>query len=584
MIEEKETKDSPEQLVDIENLEGSSLNELILLLKSLNDDDAVISSKNEINAIKDSFTLNFQNQLDTLNDENEDDIAFRDKLYAQKKEFDTVLFDIKNRQKKIYKTIEKELENNVKERLQIIEEIKGLIHPENNSTHKFSEFNQLRERWKNAGACPREQSNHIWNTYHFHVENFFDYIHLDKDARDLEFKNNYEKKVEILSRLSELVAVKDIRSVLSDIKLLQKVYREDIGPVEHTKREVLWSEFDAINNRLNERKKELKEIIAQEQEANLDQKRALIKEIYTLIEKTEPSFDFWKTQTQKLNSIREAFTSIGRTPKKTADIIWPEFRNAVKEFNDHKNIFFKGLREEYQKNADAKRALISRAKALENSEDWLKATEELKRIQQQWRKIGYVPAKLSNTLWKEFKTSCDTFFNRLKEQKKSESQDEIVALENKKIFLSKIKTTKLSGDTVSDIETIQNIIKEWNEIGRVPYAKKDIQNDFNQAIDGLYAQLKIEKDTLEMLQFKSAIERIAAFGDTKKLADEEIYVSKKITEIKSEIIQLENNIQFISNAKKTNPLIQAVQNNIENHKKTLEKWLEKKKIVQEFRK
>ena len=568
---------------DSKDYHSLSIEELSQELNPFQTEEQIIAGRNQIEAIRKAFLDNFNEAIATLDSENEADVAQKDLLYSKKSVFDKVYSDIKSIQKKHYKDVENTLKKNLQERLDIIEELKNLIKPENHTNNKFNAFHALSERWKNAGSIPKDKYNHVWNNYRFHVENFFDYIHLDKEARDLEFKHNYDKKVELLNRLEALLQEKDIRQSLADIRLIQKVWREDIGPVERVKREELWARFDALNEKVIEKRKELKTLLSADEKQNAEQKQAIIVQIQELTQNVKNSVEYWNKQSEKLNELKESFIKIGRAPKEVSDQLWADFRNALKHFNEQKNTYFKGLREEQNKNIEKKKALVAQAKALESSEDWATATETVKKIQAEWKKIGHIPAKFSNPLWNEFKTACDHYFDRLHAVKNATNEQEVQAFEQKTALLASIEKTKLSGEPKEDLATIQAIIQQWNQIGRVPFAKKGIQEEFNKEIDGLYGKIKMDKKELELLQFKSAIERIVANGDTRKLNEEEIFISKKINEIKAEINQLENNILFLNSGKKANPFLETVRKSIDTQKDVLDKWKEKLKIIRSSR-
>lgn len=556
--------------IDYNNL---SPEETIEKINEFNTEDEVIDNKVAIETLKKVFYDYFNEEMDKIivMDDEEGTIA-KDQLHLKKNAFDSKYFEIKAIQKKYFKKIEANQKNNLQVRLDLIEELKNLISPENTAVNKFNSFKDIQERWRNAGTCPKDKYNHVWNSYHFHVENFFDYIHLDKEARDLEFKNNYDKKVELLSRLNELLSESDIKKALTEIKLIQKVWREDVGPVEKSRRQELWDQFDAINTQVAEKRKELKILLSEEEKLNLTKKRALIEEINNLTSTTQESIDFWTSQNKKLQTLKETFMSLGKTPKAKNEETWANFRAALKNFNTKKNEYFKQLREEQQVNIDKKKALIAQAKEIENSTDWNESTETVKRLQRDWKKIGYVPSKNSNPLWKEFKSVCDNFFNKLHAQKNAANEKELEAFKQKEKFLKTVDKTKLSGTPEEDITIIQEVVEKWNEIGRVPFAKKKIQDDFDKAIDELYSKVKLDAQELEVLRYKSYIERIIASDDEKKLLEEEQFISKKLNDVRTEITQLETNISFFSSGKSENPFLKEVEKNISRHKEDFEKW------------
>ncbi len=549
-----------------------SLDELIAALVVYTDKETIIKEKKIIDEIKRAFYDTFNDSLVDTNTEDPEAVIVNDKLYLLKTTFETKYFEIKEIQKQHYKKVETSLKQNLQERLDIIEELKNLVSPENTETNKFGVFSTLSDRWKNAGPTPKDKYNHLWNNYHFHVENFFDYIHLDKEARDLEFKSNYEKKIKILERLNDLLSEKDLKKALNEFKLLQNSWRE-VGPVERNKRQELWDAFDYINSLVEEKRKNLKALLREEEISNLAQKNELIIAIQELTTEPKNSIDFWNTQSKKLQSLKDSFMSIGRTPKASSDNTWANFRSALKEFNTQKNNYFKILREEQNINIAKKKALIAKAQEVEKNEDITSTIEVVKQLQRDWKKIGHVPSKFSNPLWQEFKTSCDNFFNRLHEQKNIESEQEIEAFNQKTAYLKSIEKTKLSESPEKGLEEIQLITTKWNEIGRVPFSKIAIQEEFNQFIDSLYNQIQLDANELDLLKFRGRLDRFKANNDTDKLLEEERFISKKINDERTEINQLENNISFFStNGKKENPFLKEIEKTIAKNKESLNNW------------
>ena len=269
-------------------------------------------------------------------------------------------------------------------------------------------------------------------------------------------------------------------------------------------------------------------------------------------------------------------------PSKVNEETWAKFKDAVRTFNKKKNNFYKGLKKEQYKNLQKKLELIKIAEDNKDNEDIETTTALMKKIQNDWKKIGHVPRKDSDKIWKQFKTACNHFFDKLHASKHAANKEEIEAYGKKNTLLDSMKNLELSGDKEKDLETIKNIISEWKEIGRVPNDKRYIEGKFNKNLDEVFSKLKMDKNEVELIKFENKLEVLSNEEDNQNLDNERFFIRKKIDEVKSEINQLENNLQFFSNVKSDNPLVKDVQNNIEKHKVSLDTWKSKLKRVREM--
>jgi hypothetical protein len=278
---------------------------------------------------------------------------------------------------------------------------------------------------------------------------------------------------------------------------------------------------------------------------------------------------------KQVEALREAFFNAGKVPQAVNEETWSKFKEAVRGFNRNKNAYYKTLKKEQQENLNRKRALLDKAVSLKDSEDWDSTTPEMKRIQSEWKKIGHVPRKYSDKIWNEFKAACNHYFDRLHSLKNAAQKEEFENFEKKNDVLTRLKSFNLGGEKEKDLASIQGFIKEWKEIGRVPYNKRNVNGKFNKIIDALFKKLDVNQQQAEILKYGDKLQDLVDSGDERALNNERTFIRRKIDEAHSEIRQLENNLQFFSDGSESNPLVKEVVKNINNHKRSLEHWKSK---------
>src|SRR5690606_8498808 len=343
--------------------------------------------------------------------------------------------------------------------------------------------NEIREKWRGAGAIPKDKYNHVWNSYHFHVENFYDYIHLDREARDMDFKYNLEQKQKVIARAKELVNEPDLNKAFRELQLLHKVWKEELGPVSREHREAIWNEFSAITRQIHDRRENYYQELRAKEEENYAAKQDVISRILAIANENTETHSQWQKQIKKIEALREEFFGIGKVPAEKRDKIWEEFRTATKEFNSKKNAFYRNMKAEQQDNLAKKQALLNRAIELKDSEDFDRVTPIMKQIQADWKTIGHVPRKASDKIWKQFKDACNHYFDRLHAKRNEENAAETEAYEKKKEYLEKLRNVELSGEYKADLELIKSHIETWKSFGRVPHNKRHIEGKYNKILD-----------------------------------------------------------------------------------------------------
>ncbi|WP_286965969.1 DUF349 domain-containing protein [Flavobacterium sp. UBA4854] len=561
-----------------------SLDALVDELKKLVNIDKVMSVKDHIEEIKKAFLLQYNHLIEEKKEEflasNPDPNEEFEYHLPLKSKFDEYYNVFREKRNAHFKHLQTNLKTNLDARLAIVEELKELINPQENIKDTLKHFNELRERWKNAGAIPKDKYNHVWNNYHFHVENFYDYLHLDREARDLDFKHNLELKQKIIARVEELVNDTDVSKSFRELQDLHRIWKEEIGPVSKEHRDVIWNQFSELTKKIHDKRELLFESQRANEQKNLEVKKEIIAKIEALGSEKVNSHSQWLVQIQKVEDLRNEFFAAGKVPSEVNEETWAAFKTAVRNFNAFKNSFYKDIKKDQNDNLNKKLALVAKAKELQESTDFQATTPVMKQIQEEWKQIGHVPKKYSDKIWKEFKDACNHYFDKLKEHKSEENSDEVAAFDNKKTYLDTLRAFQLTGDHKTDLDAIKAHIETWKGFGKVPFSRRHIEGKFNKILDALFEKLSLSKKESEMMRFANRIDSLTDSNDTRKLDNEKIFIMRKIEEVQNEIFQLENNIQFFTNtknAKKENSIVTEVRKNIAIHKESLEVWKDKLK-------
>ncbi|WP_426485688.1 DUF349 domain-containing protein [Flavobacterium sp. 2] len=570
--------------IPMQDYDTFSLDALVDELKKLIQTDKVMSVKDHIEEIKKSFLLQYNHLIEEKKEEfnaskqdPNEEFEYHSPLKSKFDEYYNVFREKRNVH---FKHLQTNLKTNLENRLAIVEELKELINPQENIKDTLKHFNELRERWKNAGAIPKDKYNHVWNNYHFHVENFYDYLHLDREARDLDFKYNLEQKQKIITRVEELANETDISKAFRELQDLHRIWKEDIGPVSKEHRDVIWNKFSELTKKIHDKREVLFESQRANEQQNLEVKKEIIGKIEVLGTEKVNSHSQWLVQIQKVEALRNEFFAAGKVPSDVNEETWAAFKTAVRNFNAFKNSFYKDIKKDQNDNLNKKMALVAKAKELQESTDFGSTTPIMKQIQEEWKQIGHVPKKYSDKIWKEFKDACNHYFDKLKEHKSEENQDEVAAFDNKKAYLDILKAYQLTGDHKTDLDAIKQHIEIWKGYGKVPFSRRHIEGKFNKILDALFEKLSLSKKESEMMRFSNRIDSLSDSNDTRKLDNEKIFIMRKIEEVQNEIFQLENNIQFFTNtknAKKENSIVLEVRKNIAIHKESLDVWKDKLK-------
>lgn len=577
----KERHDIP--MLDYEAL---SMEQLVDELGSLVVVEKVMSVKDHVEELKKAFLSKYHHFIDEKKDEfhaeNPDTTEDFHYHFPLKVKFDQLYNQYRDKKNTHFKSLQNNLQSNLDNRLAIVEELKNLIHSQESIPVTLKKFNDIRDRWKVAGPIPKDKYNHVWNNYHFHLENFYDILHLDREARDLDFRHNLEQKQKIIARVEELVQETDINKAFRELQDLHRIWKEDIGPVSRDQREEIWNRFSELTKQMHDKRESLYEQLREAETANLEKKKEIIAQIEVLAQEKVNSHSAWLGQIEKVEALRNQFFAAGKVPAEVNEDTWTNFKNAVRSFNSLKNSFYKDIKKDQNDNLSKKQALVAKANELKESTDYAATTPLMKQIQEEWKTIGHVPRKFSDKLWAEFRAACNEYFEKLKEQKNEANVEEVEAFEKKKAYLETVRAFELVGDHKTDLDAIKAHIEAWKSFGKVPFARRHIEGKFNKILDALFEKLSASKKDNEMARYANKLDHLA-HSDSRKLDNEKVFIMRKIDEVQGEIFQLENNIQFFANAKADNPMVKEVMKNIEFKKEELATLKEKLKQLRNLK-
>ena len=569
--------------IEMEDYESLSLEDLVAELGKLVREGQVQSINTNVNKIKNIFNLKFGKLLKAEKEKflaeggNIVDFQYNNPI---KSTYNSFLYDFKIKRNEFYANQDAQLNSNLEEKLELIENLKHLIDNAEGAT-MYKMFKDIQAKWVAIGPIPRAKYNDTWRTYQHHVERFYDLLHLSNDLRDLDFKHNLEEKLKLIERAEALVNLEDVNAAFKELQVLHKLWKEDIGPVAREDREVVWERFSEATKKVHDNRHEFFKDMKSKFEGNIDKKLEVINEIEAIDISKNNSRTDWQKSIKELEALRNKFFSIGQVPRAKSDQIWAKFKEATRKFNVEKNKFFKNIKKEHLENLNKKKALIEKAVALKDSEDWEATTEVMKRIQADWKKIGHVPRKYSDKLWKEFKDACNHYFDRLHENQDIGNKEQIEVLNKKKELLTNIKDAIGSSEEIS-IDDLNEYVNDWRDLGRVPYEMRHIEVKFNKLLDKVVDNSDIEKQDIEMIKFKNLVNSYLEQKNYRKLDSEQLFIRKKIDETVREIQQLENNIGFISNVTEDNPLVKNVRKQIDVYKEKLDVWKVKLNYLKEL--
>ncbi len=480
------------------------------------------------------------------------------------------------------KELEAEKDENLRIKYEIIEEIKGLVNREESINKTFQEFKELQQKWREAGLVPQSSMKDLWENYHHHVENFYDYIKINKELRDLDLKKNLEEKINLCEKAEALLLEPSVLKAFNMLQKLHDVWRE-IGPVPHDKKEELWERFKSATTTINKKHQDFFENRKKLQKKNLEAKTALCEKVEELTALNIQSHKEWEAKSKDIIEIQKYWRTIGFAPKKDNTAIYERFRNLCDAFFDKKREFYSKHKEVQTNNLQIKIDLCVQAEALKDSNDWKKTTDEFIAIQKRWKEIGPVPRKHSDNVWKRFRAACDFFFDNKSKFFSTIDETQVENLTLKNELIEQVKQFTLTGDDKADFEKLRDFQRRWTDIGHVPIANKnEVQKNFRDAIDAQFDKLRVDDKDRNLLKYRSKVTdmKSSSRGQNKVYAERDKFVSK-LKQLESDLTTLKNNVGFFSNSKNAESLIKDVERKIANNEEQIEYLKDKIRIIDE---
>ena len=572
-----------EGFAEFESMDMATLNKE---LENLITQEPTKALKDKVEAIKKAFNSKY-NETKKLaeaaaNNESDEEAA---PLYfesSDKRIFDKLYRTYQQKRKIVRRELETKLQENLKIRQQIIEDIKSLFESSEEMAEIYKTFKTLQKKWRSTGAVPRLESNNLWQTYHHHVENFYTFLHLNREFRDLDFKHNLDQKLKIIELAEELATKPFTNKVFRELQTLHKMWKEELGPVHKEHSEDTWKRFQDATKIIHDKRLIYNASLDENYAKNLVEKQQIVSQINAHATKPYETHKQFQQASSTVQKLRDHYFEIGKVPAKDRDTLWESFKDATRTFNRNKNKYFKSQKKEQLENLNKKKDLVRVAEEHMNSSDHQIVTPLMKRIQHEWKSIGQVPRKDSDKIWKQFKNACNTYFENLKKDRNGATPEAIEALKHKTEFLKNLKEKEIPTNRTEALNLVKSITSEWNGFGRVQKDSKDIDAKFKKFIEKTLKGLDLSKEEIQNHVYESKLRDMFTSNDTRSFDYEQIQLRKKIDEITSEIRQLENNLQFFSNVASDNPMVADVHKNIDKKRTELDSYQSKMTAIRKM--
>lgn len=590
----EEVQQTPEVAAEVSNDEAKTVKaeketlttyktkkEVIDRLKDIVSGDEAIS-KEEIDHLKTSFYKIHIAERDAQQkaylEEGGDPEKYQVTPDEEEEIFKAEMGVIKERRAKLFEEQEKQRQDNLEKKCEIIEKIKNMATSPDEANKSYNDFKELQQQWKEIGSVPPEKSNEVWRNYQLYVEQFYDLLNLNREAREYDFKKNLEAKTKLCEMAEALTESTDVISAFHQLQKLHQEYRE-IGPVAKDLREQVWTRFKAASTIINKRHQEHFEKLRAQEEDNLVKKTALCEKVEAIGKEENKGAGDWEKHTKEIIEIQAEWKKIGFAPQKMNVKIFERFRAACDDFFGRKAEFFKELKNRFNENVEKKKVLVEKAKALTDSTEWKSTSDKLIALQKEWKKIGIVPKKIGDELWKEFQDACNHFFDARNAANAGTRNEEHTNLAKKKDIIAQMKV--LAEEKADDLQAkLQQLVDDYSKIGHVPFKEKDkIYKEYHDVLDKLYSELHISIARKRLDNFKNSLKNFAKRGED-ALDNERGRLMRRYEQLKSDITTYENNLGFLNaSSKKGNTLIDEMNHKIQKLKDEAQLVREKIKAI-----
>ena len=485
---------------------------------------------------------------------------------------------IKEKRQKAFLALEEEKQQNLKKKETIIEQIKAMITTPDEANKNFDQFKKLQHEWKEIKTIPAEKANELWRNFQLYVEQFYDMLNLNREAREYDFKKNLEKKTKLCEAAEKLAEETDVISAFHQLQELHQEYRET-GPVAKELREQIWTRFKAASTVINKRHQQHFETLRAREEENLKKKTVLCEKAEEIAQKENKTSADWEKLTKEIIAIQQEWKTIGFAPQKMNVKIFERFRAACDEFFGRKGEFFKQLKEQFAENAEKKKVLVEKAKALSDSTDWKATSDKLIALQKEWKTIGMAPKKIGDQLWNDFLAACNHFFEARNAVHADSRNEEHQNLSKKRDIISQLKElVEQTGENLH--EKVQQLTEQYNKVGHVPYKEKDkLYKEYHEVLDKIYKDLHISAARKRVDNFRNNLKKVADRG-VDALDNERGRLLRRYEQLKQEVNTYENNLGFLNiSSKKGNTLIDEMNHRIQKLKDDMDEVKQKIKAI-----
>ena len=577
--EEEAAEELAAQKPEEDKFAGKGKEELVALFARMLEEQPVQSIRRDVEALKIAFYRIRRAEVEAARrrfvEEGGAEEDFAPSVDGAEIQLKEQFKEYRRRRDAFIANLEAEKEANLKVKQAIIEELKELVNSDETLNHTFNKFRELQQRWKDTGIVPQQHVKDLWETYNLHVENFYSFIKINKELRDLDLKKNYEQKVALCEQAEALVLEPSVVEAFHKLQKLHDEWRET-GPVANEYKEALWERFKAASSRINKQHQEHFETLKGEQVKNLELKTGLCVATEELSSQPLTTRKEWNRASDRLLEIQKTWKTIGFAPKKDNNRIYERFRTACDRFFEAKRQFYAGMKTEMEHNLQLKIEICEAAESLMNSEEWKKATDELIALQARWKQIGAVSRRHSDAVWKRFRAACDKFFERKASHFASVDGEHEENLRQKLALLDEMAAADVKA---GGYDVIREFQRRWGEIGFVPIKQKDaVQKKYKAAVDALFNTLRGSERDRSMNRFREKVSTLKSAGSN-RLRSERERLYNKVRQLEQEIGLLENNIGFFAKSKNAEALVADVKAKIDRAREEMAAAIEKVKLI-----
>ena len=566
-----EKKEPANAVKEDENYDDLTLDQLLNILEKKVNAGKVIQHRKDFDTLSKLIERKLDQQLKSKKEDFVNSGGAPEDFYVklpEKVTFDQLVRKFKSEKSRYYQDLEKSQQNNLALRKSLIEELKGLIGVDRPISETYKQFKDLQARWRESGHIPQSEANNIWKTYHHHVGIFYDFLHLNREFRELDYKYNYEEKIKIIEEVEAMAKMDNIQKAFRNLQELHKRWKDELGPVAKEHEESLWERFSQATKVIHEKRQFFQKNQTEIFKANFDKKADLIAQMRELNEAEVKTHNEMQKLIRNMEALRTSFFDCGSVSRSKSAEIWAAFKEVMRTFSRKRNSFYKSLKKEYAENMKKRMELVKQVEELQQTEDFASSTPKVIALQKQWKQMGPVSRKQNDTAWNLFRKACNDYFDLLDSRKNKLSEAEQLAYDEKNKLLQTIQSEE-SVDRV----IIDKWVEDWIAIGSVGPKKGKINNEFYTVVEHALKQSGEDKDFITEYMYKV---KLKLMGDRTELVQKErSQIKQRLDKAKQQYIQLETNMEFFTKSSSENPLVAKVMKDLEKQKKIID-GLEKK--------